>query len=208
MIKEYSIYFDSRKIVITSKFNSTIIGNNTLFVRYNTPAEVVKLLVFFQSSTMVRNLYIATEKLDELFAEFTNHFVVINAAGGLVTNPKDEILLIKRNGLWDLPKGKVDKGETNEDAALREVKEECGINNIQLGSPIIETFHTYMDSESKVLKRTGWFRMRFDGTEKPLPQEDEGITEVCWVSKEKLPEYLCNTYDSIRDVFRKAGMLY
>jgi ADP-ribose pyrophosphatase YjhB (NUDIX family) len=51
---------------------------------------------------------------------------IVMAAGGLVENEHGEILLIYRKKHWDLPKGKLDAGETLEECAVREVEEETG----------------------------------------------------------------------------------
>jgi 8-oxo-dGTP pyrophosphatase MutT (NUDIX family) len=53
--------------------------------------------------------------------------MIIKAGGGIVVNEQNEVLLIYRRGKWDLPKGKLDDGETIEECALREVKEETGL---------------------------------------------------------------------------------
>jgi hypothetical protein len=53
-------------------------------------------------------------------------FKLIQASGGIVFNQKNEILLIKRLGKWDLPKGKIKKSETLEECAIREIEEETG----------------------------------------------------------------------------------
>lgn len=200
MSKEYSIYFNSRKIVIKSNFNDFFKGCNGLFIKYEHPKELTKLLVFFQSTSSVSNLYIVGSNLKEMYKSLTKHFELVEAAGGIVQNEDGAVLLIKRNGLWDLPKGKVDEGETVENAALREVSEECGIDHLEIIEPVRRTYHTYTENDQQVLKKTNWFKMRFSGKEQPKPQVEESITEVTWVDKNLLKEYLENSYPSIKDV--------
>lgn len=206
MVKEYNIYFSSRKIILSPKFKPYFKKCNGLFVGYNHPDELPKLLTFFQSTSNVDNLYIIGNNIDALFAELKKHFLVIEAAGGLVTNSNNKILLIKRNGLWDLPKGKIDEGENAEEAAIREVMEECGITSIKITSSLTTTYHTYAIDSKIVLKPTSWYSMSFDRQTTPKPQTEEGITDVCWVAPNELGDYLNNTYDSIKEVFYQSGL--
>ena len=136
-----------------------------------------------------------------------DYFKFIEAAGGLVINDLGEILFIKRNGIWDLPKGKVEVGELVNQAALREVEEECGVKNLSIESKITDTYHTYALGEKTILKKTYWYLMRNSGGDKLIPQSEEGITQALWVSPTDIPNYLLNTFPSIIDVFREAGML-
>jgi 8-oxo-dGTP pyrophosphatase MutT (NUDIX family) len=207
MAKEYSIYFNSRKIVLTSKFKFYFKRYNGLFIKYQNPKEIAKLLVFFQSTSNVDNLYIVGSDVKDMFKEFCKHFELIEAAGGVVQNEDSDVLLIKRNGLWDLPKGKSMDGEAPEFAALREVTEECGISKIVVEKPLIKTYHTYQEGNKKILKRTSWFKMIFSGDEQSTPQLIENITEVRWVNVVDLPNYIENTYPSIRDVFKSTELI-
>lgn len=144
---------------------------------------------------------------DAGFREFCSRFVEIPAGGGLVRNREGKYLLICRHGLWDLPKGKQEPGESIETCALREVEEECGLHGLELGSLICVTHHSYRLFGEECLKHTYWYRM-YDGREEPLlPQAEEDITEARWVDEAQLPVYLKDTYPSIREVFVSAGLL-
>jgi len=129
----------------------------------------------------------------------------IIAAGGLVTNEKNELLMMFRRGKWDLPKGKVDEGETLEIAAIREVQEETGIKNISLGKFIDVTNHEYFEKRlnSDVMKETHWFAMHADGESKLIPQTEEDIEKIIWADEEELKECLKNTYQSIKEIIGK-----
>ena len=144
---------------------------------------------------------------DAHFEEFCSHFVVVPAAGGLVRNRAGKYLLIYRHNLWDLPKGKQEPGESIEQCALREVEEETGLHDLQLGERICITHHTYQLFGQKILKHTYWYQMTDDREEALLPQQEEDITRAEWVEKERLPEYLEGTYPSIVEVFVNAGLL-
>lgn len=142
----------------------------------------------------------------QLLKKVSLHFTILVAAGGLITNPAGEVLLMFRRGKWDLPKGKQDPGEDLETCALREVAEETGLHNISLDNKIIETFHYYPMKNKKVLKHTHWYRMHFTGTELTIPQIEEDIQDLQWIKRENVDKYLKFSYENIREVFRAAGM--
>ena len=128
---------------------------------------------------------------------------IIIAAGGLVQNRKGEILLIYRRGCWDLPKGKLDAGELIPECAIREVQEETGIQILELGPFICTTTHTYFDKwlNKDVEKQTHWYAMLSLANETLVPQTEEDIEKIEWVPLEQLPQYLHQTYPTIRSVF-------
>ena len=133
-------------------------------------------------------------------------YLEVNAGGGLVTNAKGEFLLIRRSGLWDLPKGHQESGETIEDTALREVEEETGLRGLILGKFIRVTDHTYFRNDQWHLKHTWWYSMTCPGSQETIPQTEEGITETRWVAKSELKEFLQQTYPTIVEVFRSMGL--
>jgi mutator protein MutT len=124
----------------------------------------------------------------------------IIAAGGLVRNENNELLMILRKGHWDLPKGKMDAGETPEQCAVREVEEETGLQNIQLGEFISSTLHRYTENNEEIEKETFWYKMKVTGPQNLQPQAEENITDIHWVKNASLPEYLSQTYRNIRDI--------
>ena len=128
---------------------------------------------------------------------------IIIAAGGLVQNTNGEILLIFRRGFWDLPKGKLDDGELIPECAIREVQEETGIQTLDLGPLICTTKHTYFDTwlNKDVEKHTHWYTMLSLANETLVPQTEEDIEKIEWVTIENLPQYLRQTYPTIRTVF-------
>ena len=133
-------------------------------------------------------------------------YLEVNAGGGLVTNNKGEFLLIRRSGLWDLPKGHQEPGEPIEDTAIREVEEETGLKGLVLGKFIRVTDHTYFRNEKWHLKHTWWYSMTCSEGCNLVPQTEEGITEVRWVAKTELKELLQETYPTIVEVFRSLGL--
>ena len=122
----------------------------------------------------------------------------IKAAGGLVVNDIGQVLMIKRRGRWDLPKGKVEEGEFMRLSALREVKEETGIEKVKIQSTIKPTFHLYTIEDKLVLKTTYWYLMNAVGSNALTPQAEEDIEIAEWVSPADLKPYLENTYPNIK----------
>lgn len=129
----------------------------------------------------------------------------IIAAGGLVFNDNAELLMIFRRGKWDLPKGKLDEGETIEQCAVREVQEETGLHSITLDSFLGITHHEYFEPRinSDVFKETHWFKMHATGTQNLTPQTEEDIEQIEWVDKKDIMEKLQNTYPNIIDIINK-----
>ncbi|MES2329709.1 MAG: NUDIX domain-containing protein [Bacteroidota bacterium] len=132
----------------------------------------------------------------------------IIAGGGLVLNGKGKLLMIFRRGKWDLPKGKLDEGETIEECALREVMEETGLTQVERGELIDIGYHEYFDTylQEDVIKETHWYAMRARGEEKLTPQTEEDITEIKWVSGDEMEACLLNSYANVVDVIRKAEL--
>lgn len=131
----------------------------------------------------------------------------IIAAGGLVYNEKDELLMIFRRGKWDLPKGKLDEGESIEDCAVREVMEETGLTAVVRGDLIGITYHQYFDKwvKEEVIKETHWYRMQAPGLQPLVPQTEEDIEIIKWVNGKELTDYLMNSYDNIVEIVAKVN---
>ena len=133
------------------------------------------------------------------YQEISKKYDAEPAAGGLVIK-NDEFLMIRRLGKWDLPKGKIEKGENSEEAALREVKEECGIIAKSLGF-LCDTHHMYMRKGKTYIKKTSWYLMENIDDSNMSGQEEEGITEVNWFTRKMLETNLIHSYGNIEDVF-------
>ncbi|HQR92863.1 MAG: hypothetical protein B7Y15_08270 [Bacteroidetes bacterium 24-39-8] len=134
---------------------------------------------------------------------------IIKAGGGLVRNGEGELLLIFRRGKWDLPKGKLDEGETIEACALREVEEETGVKHLALGELISVTWHEYFDKwvGEDVIKETHWFKMDVAGVPALVPQTEEDISAIEWTKKADLPKRMEQSYITIIDVLEESGWL-
>lgn len=138
--------------------------------------------------------------LEELKKQFFKKFELHIAAGGLVINEDNELLMIFRRGNWDLPKGHLDEGETIENCALREVREETGLQSVSILSPLSTSYHTYHQGSHHILKESYWYLMKNEGYEILVPQTEEDIEKIEWVKQSQVEAYLANAYPSIQDV--------
>lgn len=132
---------------------------------------------------------------------------VVEAGGGLVYNNKKEILFIYRNKKWDLPKGKVEKGESYEEAAIRETTEETGIKNLEVRKFITKTYHVFKRNDKFKLKITYWFEMYSDYSGPLVPEPSEGIKKVKWKNFEQSQKALQDSYENIKLLFPKEYLI-
>ena len=133
---------------------------------------------------------------------FCADYYLIEAAGGMVYNSENQLLIIFRNNKWDLPKGKLEQNETIKECAIREVEEECGISGLSIVNALQDTYHTYEINGKKILKRTYWFAMHTDFNGSLVPQAEEGITDVIWANKEQIVGMLNNSFGNIKELLR------
>lgn len=203
----YKVFFNDRTVYFGDNFSKAFIKHKGLFYKYNGFQELNELVGMFDSLNQISNLYIFHEDMLELFEEFKACFKVIEAGGGLVFNTRGEFLVIHRNGTWDLPKGKLEKGEDFQKAALREVEEETGLQELQLVDPLMSSYHTYTLKQKRVLKKTKWFEMQYGGGAEPVLQAEEGITDYRWVTPGETGFIRENSYASILDVLYMRNVL-
>ncbi|RZL48179.1 MAG: NUDIX domain-containing protein [Pedobacter sp.] len=195
------------------------INNNTLFVADAIPKQVDKIQQLEASSFNFLSFYKTLKKggnkhyalIDEnpkaLFKTNKKKLTLIKAAGGLVANTNGEYLFIFRNKKWDLPKGKVEKGEKVKDTAVREVEEECGVEIEKREERLCKTYHVYELGGKVILKRTTWYKMKVKGSPKLIPQKEEGITTASWVAPLGIKVKMKNTYPLILDVLKAESLV-
>lgn len=135
------------------------------------------------------------------------NFQIIRAAGGLVFNEQEQALFIFRRGKWDLPKGKLDEGESLEECAVREVEEETGLKGVVLKNFLLTTYHTYRENGKQLLKESHWYRMEVTGKQELKPQTEEDITEIRWAKQDEWTELQKNSYPLIKKVLNRASGL-
>jgi 8-oxo-dGTP pyrophosphatase MutT (NUDIX family) len=197
----YKVFIDDKPIIITS---SSIKENN--YPVYLLKNCVIEEIIYKLQHEKTQGIILFTEDIEKEWLFFLKKFKVIPAAGGLVLNPNKEILFIYRNNIWDLPKGRIEKGESIETAAIREVEEECGIYNLSISQPLETTYHIFFQNGMK-LKITYWFLMHSDYSKDLVPQKEEGITEAIFKNDLEVKEALKNTYGNIKLVHKNYKKL-
>jgi 8-oxo-dGTP pyrophosphatase MutT (NUDIX family) len=202
MAQKYKVFFNNSKLIITKKSSVENISFDKTFVNPDKSviAELILTLFKIKESS---NYLIITDNVKQTWDEFKSFFEVRKAAGGVVINNKKHILFIKRNGMWDLPKGHLEKNEKSKTAAVREIEEECGISGVKITDKLIKTYHTYILKKRIVLKPVKWYLMSYNGNETPVPQTKEGITKVVWVNNKEAGILLNKAYSSIVEVINK-----
>jgi len=145
--------------------------------------------------------YFEPTNYKKVTADFKKHFQIIQAGGGIVQEG-NKILFIKRLGKWDLPKGKLEKGETKVQGAIREVEEECNVQ-VEITKKVGKTWHTFSRAGKNRLKCTHWYAMNCLDDSEMKPQTQEAIEQVVWFPKNELNTVFINTYKTIRYIYQK-----
>ncbi len=200
------IYFDDKPLFLCDAVDETvepfIHHDDAVFIDELDSHTVKSMIHEMQLGKIHAGVFYHTN-LEELQKAFFKKFTIIQAAGGLVINEKKEILMIFRRGKWDLPKGKLDKGEKLEECALREVEEETGLKKIKLLSPFTITYHTYHEGTKFILKESHWYNMKVSGEQNLVPQTEEGIMEIKWATPNEAEKLFPNCFPSVIDVLKE-----
>jgi len=200
------IYFNDKPLFLCDNIDKTIepyVHHDDAVFIDELNSHTVKSMIHEMQLEKIHAGVFFHDDLDALKKAFYKKFTIIQAGGGLVLNEKNEILLIFRKGKWDLPKGKLDKGETISACAIREVEEETGLKNVILIEPLIITYHTYHEGSRFILKESHWYTMKVSGDQILTPQTEEDILEVKWITKEEAEQYFPDCYPSVVDVLEK-----
>jgi 8-oxo-dGTP pyrophosphatase MutT (NUDIX family) len=196
-----TIFYEQNKLHISDKqhpeFGHIFIEPNTLNIKF--------IVDLFLNSKQYEGLIVGDKA--KIFKQIKRQFKHIKAAGGVVLNTKSEVLLIKRLGKWDLPKGKMEANETKRICAVREVEEECGIHGLKIRKKLKSSYHVYPYNGSWALKTSYWYLMDYVGTETLVPQAEEGITHAEWVSMKEFDEKEYETYPAIAKVLHQSRFL-
>jgi 8-oxo-dGTP pyrophosphatase MutT (NUDIX family) len=197
-----TIYYLTKKIILQQKNQITenqsiidldLLKKNELFHQFE---------LFINQSTN-DELIFKTSSPEEGLEKLSHSFKYIFAAGGLIEK-EGKYLFIFRLKTWDLPKGKLDKGESPEEAAIRECEEECGIGQLTITRTLEPTYHIYPYKGAYALKKTWWYAMQTGHSGTLVPQVEENIERVEWFSKQEIKEQVvANTYPAILEVIRE-----
>ncbi len=204
MAQKYRIYINEKVILLTASLPKQREIYQELDVQH---FDLKTIYANLNVQGGKNYLYVLCDEPKVFLKKVIKSNTLVEAAGGIVENDKGEFLFIYRNNKWDLPKGKLEKGESVKEGAVREVEEECGITVSKAGKKLVKTYHTYLVKGELVLKKTHWYKMEYRGKEKLIPQIEEGITEVRWFNRDHLQAIKANTFPSIMDVLKKMKLL-
>lgn len=201
-MQKYRVFINRHLIFLSENQNLLVNSDNFKLVLEPTQDEIIAIVEKLLSEKQQGFKYLFNySSIEDGWNIFRNCFQEIEAAGGIVLNSEGNLLVIHRLGYWDLPKGKLEKNESIEEAAIREVEEECGISGLMISSKLPPTYHIYSHKSKLILKQTHWFKMKYEGNEKLIPQTEEAIEQVLWVKAEERAKILANTYESLKPLF-------
>ncbi|MFK7771477.1 MAG: NUDIX hydrolase [Saprospiraceae bacterium] len=203
----YKIYINGTPLFLTSTKdfpNLKLPGENFIKMRYIGKKKFLHNYIdLLEKNSGFDAIVLHSVDLEKMWNHFTSIYKIIEASGGVVKNEQEEILMIYRLGFWDLPKGKIEDGETKEAAAIREVQEETGLQNVDLQDYIHTSYHTYLSKKKKrILKVSYWYTMKT--TESDLtPQAEEGIEQAIFTNLKSFFSEPKKIYGNILDVLEK-----
>lgn len=198
----YKVFVNNKALFIAS--NPVFLKEFDLREQYKFTSikDWISFLDDFKKSNMTQVLVYHSNE-DEVWGSFMSNYKFIEAAGGLVRNAKKDLLAIRRLGVWDLPKGKLEKGESIEEAAIREVQEECGITELEITGEASIMYHCYEMKGKAYLKKTYWFPMLATANDTLIAQIEEDITAVKWFPENDLDVIIKDTYLSIASLLEE-----
>jgi 8-oxo-dGTP pyrophosphatase MutT (NUDIX family) len=189
----YYIFVNDKPIILTTAVEKEDGFKNFLLAEVNIGKVIKKL-----NSSALKEVRLIGKNEDKIIKKFLKLLPNVVAGGGKVYNEKGEVLFIYRNDKWDLPKGKAEKNESIEETSMREVEEETGVKGLEVVRPLETTYHIFKRNGKHKIKVTYWFEMKTLFKGPLLPQEEEGITKVEWLSIEESQKALGNSYANIR----------
>ncbi|WP_167617673.1 NUDIX hydrolase [Maribellus sediminis] len=200
-MQKYKVFLNEKRIRFSLPAKITLAKTTLVSPAFTSSSEVKVYLDQLLQSGFTEAV-IEHDNPEDAFRFFRSALLNIEAAGGVVRR-NGELLFIFRNGKWDLPKGKIDAGEEKQEAALREVEEECGISDHRIVKELPTTYHIYQSPYKKtkgewIFKPTYWYEMEYSGSRNGEPQIEEGITEIRWFKPSELDEVLENTYENLK----------
>lgn len=198
----YKVHFENRFILISSEPDR--VQKYGLFHKFYDTKELYKIIADFQADTSIPAINIYGPDITHIWKIFRIYFTEVNAAGGLVKHSTGRFLFIEKKGKLDLPKGHVEPGENDEECALREVSEECGIKGHKIIKPLQPSYHTYTWEGISYLKKTSWFLMEYKGKMITEPQIKEGITGVEWLLPEEISKIKSTAWLSLMDLINMS----
>jgi 8-oxo-dGTP pyrophosphatase MutT (NUDIX family) len=206
-MQRYKIYINESPLILTQTSDlddETAFERSLIHAKYaGKPKLLLNYIELLEKNKHHEGIIIQADNVKLLWQDFKSLYNYIKAGGGLVINPFGKVLLIFRRGVWDLPKGKQDPGETLAQTALREVREETGLTDLKLVEKLGNGYHCYLMSKQRTLKRTRWYLMQTQSPDKLVLQKEEGILDAAWFDPKELPNLNMPMYNNIRDVLNR-----
>ncbi|MBC3757370.1 NUDIX domain-containing protein [Hyunsoonleella sp. SJ7] len=190
----HKIFVGDKPIILTTTFEEKEGRKNYRLNRVVLSRVIRKM----NASNSIAEVCLVHKNEKKLLKKFLKKLPNVEAGGGKVYNDKGKILFIFRNGKWDLPKGKIEKKEGIEEAAIREVEEETGVEGLKIVKPLETTYHIFKRNGRYKIKVTYWFEMKTSYDGELSPEKKEGITKAKWLGKKKTKKALENSYANIR----------
>lgn len=198
----YKVFVNDKPLFLTDKIEKET--DFQLFLLDSVDIDKI-IIKYFQNKIDKAFLYHPDEK--EILKKIKEKIPVQKAGGGVVFNPKGEVLFILRSGKWDLPKGGVEKHEEMEETAIREVEEETGVSQLKIVRKLPKTYHIFKRNGKYKLKITTWYEMTSDFDGPLVGQIEEDIEQVAWLNKEQIREAMNNSYENIKLLVDELGIL-
>lgn len=198
----YKVFVNDKPLFLTNE-----IVKETDFQLFLLESIDIKKIIVKMFNNKIKKCYLYYPDEKVIFKKLKEKIPVQRAGGGFVYNKKGEVLFIFRNGKWDLPKGGKNKGEKMSHAALREVEEETGVNQLKVTKKLQKTYHIFKRNGRYKLKITTWFEMTSDFDGITVGQAEEGIEKVAWLNPEQVKEALTNSYENIKLLFEEEKIL-
>jgi 8-oxo-dGTP pyrophosphatase MutT (NUDIX family) len=195
----YKVFIENRPIIFAQ--NDALLTNTYCIASELLEKGEEDLALIVKRVPKKKNIVVLSDQIEDEFARIFKEYDFIEAAGGIVKRKK-KYLFIKRNGFWDIPKGKLENKEAIEEGAIREIEEECGIIGPVIENRIGITYHTYRYEGKATIKKTYWFALTYDGPKELTGQLEEGITKVEWLKLDELKKVVKNTFPSILEVIQ------
>jgi len=203
-MQRYKIYINESPLILTQ---TSDLGDETAFERSlihakyrDKPKMLLNYIELLEKNKHHEGIIIQADDVRKLWKDFKSLYFYLKAGGGLVINPFGKVLLIFRRGVWDLPKGKQDPGETLAQTAVREVREETGLSDLHIEERLDNGYHCYLMSKQRTLKRTRWYLMQTQSPDQLVLQKEEGIQDAAWFDPKEIPTLQMPMYNNIRDV--------
>jgi 8-oxo-dGTP pyrophosphatase MutT (NUDIX family) len=196
----YKVFVNDKPLFLTNEIEKET--DFQLFLLESVDIEQL-IIKMYQNKIQKANLYFPDEKA--ILKKLKEKIPVVKAGGGLVYNKKGEVLFIKRNGKWDLPKGGREKGESMKLTAMREVEEETGVNELKISKKLQKTYHIFQRNGKYKLKVTHWFEMKTNFEGETNPQKEEGIKKAVWLNPEEIKKAMLNSYENIKLLFEELN---